>query len=88
MYKKVKFCVRCIRGMKCKFCDKTFEQQKRHQTTSFHQISNDLTIFVTENFTEMITDIGCPNSVIGVADVDRFRNNLSKFQKKLLKVCK
>ena len=84
--KNVKFCKMCVQGIKCKSCDKTFDRKKPLQTTSFHQIKNDLTTFVAENFTEMITDIGCPNSVIGVADVDRFKRNLSKFQKENIEV--
>ena len=36
--------------------------------------------------TEMIADIGCPNTVIGEADVKRFVQNLSQFQQDNLEV--
>ena len=74
--KKVKFCTMCD-GFTCKLCDKHFDGKK--ETTSFHQINNDLTKCETDSAT-MVVDLGCPNSVIGVADVNRFMKCLSHFQ--------
>ena len=81
--KKVKFCVH-FDGDKCKQCEKYFERKDPLQTTSFHQFKKDITSFVTEHSTEMIADIGCPNSVIGVKDVNNFKRNLSNFQQENL----
>ena len=50
-----------------------------HKTT-FHQIKKDITSFVSDNSNEMIADIGCPNSVIGLKDVSNFKRGLSNFQ--------
>ena len=80
--KKVKFCGMCD-GFKCKLCDDHFDGKK--QTTSFHQIKSDLTKYDKDKAT-MIVDLGCPNSVLGVADVDRFRKSLSHFQQENLEI--
>ena len=82
------FCIRCMKGIECMMCDKTFDQKKKLKTTSVHQISKDITVYNTEVFTEMITDLGCPNSVIGAKDVNRFVDNLSEFQKENLEIIK
>ena len=82
-YKKVMFCIRCMKGIECKSCDKTFDKQKRFQTTTVHQISTDITVYQTD-CTQMICDLGCPNTVIGIGDMDRFVSNLSEFQKERL----
>lgn len=58
-----------------------------HKTT-FHQIKKDITSFVSDNSNEMIADIGCPNSVIGLKDVSNFKRGLSNFQHQNMKVLK
>ena len=73
-----------MKGLECMFCDKTFDRRKRHQTTSVHQISNDITVFQSENCTQMICDLGCPNTVIGIGDRGVFVSNLAEFQKERL----
>ena len=80
--KKVKFCSKCDR-FKCKFCDDQFDGKK--ETTSFHQIKSDLTKYDTDSAT-MIVDLGCPNSVIGIKDVERFIKCLSQFQQESLEM--
>ena len=75
--KQVQFCENCVKGIRCKFCDDTFV--KIH-TTSFHQHDVDITAFLADDSTDMIVDIGCPNSVIGAKDVNKFVKNLSKDQ--------
>ena len=84
-YKKVMFCIRCMKGIECKSCDKTFDKEKRFQTTTVHQISKDITVYQTDS-TQMICDLGCPNTVIGIGDMDRFVSNLSEFQKERLEI--
>ena len=83
--KKVKFCISCSNETSCSSCDKMFGNRKL-QSTSFLQIHEDITTFYTKSGTDMITDIGCPNSVIGEADVDRFIENLSQFQQNNLEM--
>ena len=80
--KIVRFCKMCNRGVECvecKFCDKYFNDKTHMGTTSFHQIGNDLTRSKKDK-AKMICDLGCPNSVIGAADVDLFRRSLSEYQ--------
>ena len=67
----VRFCENCDEKRKCKLCDKAFDKQKSVGTTSFHQIKKDLTR-LDKDKAEMIVDLGCPNSVIGACDVDKF----------------
>ena len=67
-------------------CDKTFSKNIPLPTTAFHQIGKDFTVFFSGNSNEMITDIGCPNSVIGCKDENHFKTNLSKFQQENLEV--
>ena len=52
-------------------CDQTFDSRKSLGTTSFHQMKKDLTAFNTNKAT-MIVDLGCPNSVLGICDVNKF----------------
>ena len=69
----------CDVGFKCKFCDRTFDKKRPLKTTAFHQIKKDLTTFDGDK-AKMIVDLGCPNSVLGVCDVETFRKCLSHFQ--------
>ena len=73
--KAVRFCTKC-EGQKCKLCDKNFHI---YTTTSFHLLKEDITKCDTGS-AKIIVDLGCPNSVIGVNDVDRFMKSLSHFQ--------
>ena len=81
--KQVQFCADCVKGYRCKVCDDTF--MKLH-TTSFHQYNVDITAFLADDVTEMIVDIGCPNSVIGAKDVNKFIKNLSRHQQQNLEM--
>ena len=83
--KRVKFCPNCD-SSKCNVCDKTFDTKKQLQPSTFHQIKSDFTTFVTQNNSEIIVDIGCPNSVISIKDENKFRNNLNKFQQENLRI--
>ena len=78
--KKVKFCISCSKETSCNSCDEMFNRNRKLQSTSFFQFHEDITTFYTKSGTDMITDIGCPSSVIGEADVERFIENLSQFQ--------
>ena len=49
-------------------------------TTSFLQLKTDISVYSVDKATDMIIDIGCPRSVIGTKDVDRFIRNLSRNQ--------
>ena len=84
---KVKFCVH-INGDKCNVCAHRTKRKYPLPINSFHQIKQDITVFIAENETEMIVDIGCPNSVISVDDVRNFKSNLTKFQKENLQIRK
>ena len=72
--KLVRFCVMCSRGLacdKCKLCDKLFDEKRQMRTTTtFHQIGKDLQTGVKDK-ARMVCDLGCPNSVIGVSNVER-----------------
>ena len=86
--KLVRFCVMCSSGLacdKCKLCDKLFDEKRPKQTATFHQIGRDLTKGVRDK-AMMICDLGCPNSVIGVSDVEKFRNCLSFYQQENIKL--
>ena len=50
-------------------CEKTFDGRKSPGTTSFHQIRKDLTAFNVNKAT-MTVDLGCPNSVLEIIEVD------------------
>ena len=81
--KTVRFCVMCTRGLackKCKLCDKMFDEKKPLRTTAFHQVKNVLMTTGVRDKARMIVDLGCPNSVIGVSDVEKFRKSLSHYQ--------
>ena len=82
--RRVKFCSDC-ENSNCNECDKTFGKKNELQSTTFHQIKQDLTMFFTQNHSEMIVDIGCPNSVISIKDEHNFRKSLNKFQQQNLK---
>ena len=84
--KCVKFCENCVPGFKCVDCERTFETKARNRTTSFHQVKTDFTTYVVKKSTDMIVDLGCPNTVIGHKDVKDFIANLSKYQKDNLDV--
>ena len=78
------FCVHFY-GNKCVQCEQT---PMKSETTTFYQFKKDITSYITVNSTEMITDIGCPNSVIGVNDVKNFKRNLSNSQQRNLQTLK
>ena len=80
--RKVKYCENCDDKSKCTLCDKTFG---RKESTSFHQIKKDL-ISYRKDKAKMIVDLGCPNSVLGVSDVELFESSLSEFQQENLKL--
>ena len=86
--KRVKFCQECVYSYPCKVCDDTFKRSRNVplQSTTFHQIPKDFTTFYSEEDTSMIVDIGCPTSVIGKTDENRFIQNLSKYQQKNLEI--
>ena len=84
--KQVKFCLERVCSDKCEMCDKTFSKNIPLPTTAFHQIGKDFKVFFSGNSNEMITDIGCPNSVIGCKDENHLKTNLSKFQQENLEV--
>ena len=69
----------CVKGYKCKFCDKTFDRKTPHETTTFQKIRKDLTT-CDKDKAKMVVDLGCPNSVLGVGDVETFVNCLSRVQ--------
>ena len=81
--KRVQFCLNCD-SSKCNVCDKTFDKKKTRKTSTFHQIKSKFTTFVTQNNSEIIVDIGCPNTVISIKDETNFKNNLNKFQQENL----
>ena len=86
--KVVRFCKMCNRGVKCdqcKFCDKYFDGKTNMRTTSFHQIGNDLSKR-NKDRAKMICDLGCPNSVIGAADVEIFRKSLLRYQQESIQL--
>ena len=80
--RRVKNCENCDDKSKCTLCDKTFG---RRESTSFHQIKKDL-ISYRKDKAKMIVDLGCPNSVLGVSDVELFESSLSEFQQENLKL--
>ena len=82
--KKVRFCVHFY-GNKCVQCEQT---PMKSETTTFYQFKKDITSYIAVNSMEMITDIGCPNSVIGVNDVKNFKRNLSNSQQRNLQSIK
>ena len=86
--KLVKFCFQCSVKNKCKVHEKTFQLDGENGSTSFHQLNTDITCWFSESSTDMIADIGCPNSVIGVKDELIFRNSLSQFQQESLRIQK
>jgi hypothetical protein len=81
----VRFCEMCDESYRCKLCDKTFDRKKTFETTSYHQIQKDLTR-VDKGKANMIVDLGCPNSVLGVSDVETFISCLSQFQQEHLEM--
>ena len=83
--KHVQFCSKCEPGYKCKVCDETFRKVKLH-TTTFHQLKTDISVYAVDKSNDMITDIGCPRSVIGRKDLDRFIGSLSKHQQDKLEI--
>ena len=85
--KIVKFCRNCSDQNQCVECDETFRRKKTFRTTTVHDITTDITAFITEH-SKMIVDLGCPNSVIGVKDVKMFTKNLSKYQQAKLESMK
>ena len=79
----VRFCKMCDKGVQCKQCDKTFDENKHLMTTSFHQIKKDLSMCDRDK-AKIIVDLGCPNSVIGVSECSR--NVFHIFSKKTLRL--
>ena len=77
---KVKFCVH-INCKKCNVSENRTRRKSPLPINSFQQNKQDITVFISENSTEMIVDIGCPNSVISVDGERHFKSNLTKFQK-------
>ena len=85
--KRVQFCLKCLPGYRCKLCDRTFDDKTKRHSTSFHQFKVDFTAYaVKDSSTNMIADIGCPRTVIGAKDVERFVENLSKEQQDDLEI--
>ena len=82
----VKFCRDCSDRNKCGECDKRFGKKNTFRTTTVQDMAtNDITTFITE-VSRMIVDLGCPNSVIGVKDVDAFIKSLTEYQKTKLEI--
>ena len=80
--KNVTFCS-VSENFECKLCDEHFEEKHPHRNTTFHQIKHDLTSYETDDAT-MVVDLGCPNSVLGKSDVQRFIKSLSHLQQENL----
>ena len=74
-------------AIECKLCDDHFDRNDSLQRTSFHIIKRDLTKTEVDN-ASMIVDLGCPNSLLGKADVGRFVKSLSHFQEANMRVAK
>ena len=84
---QVKFCVH-INGGHCNVCVHRTKRKSPLPINSFHQIKQDITVFIAENATTMIVDIRCPNSVISVDDIRNIKSNLNQFQKENLQIRK
>ena len=79
--KVVSFCIH-FDGTQCGKCDNSSNSRTR---TAFHQIQTDITGFYTDKSSMMIVDLGCPNTVIGQKDEEKFIMSLSKYQREHLK---
>ena len=77
--REVRFCIH-FDDTPCGKCDRSSNKR-----TAFHQIQTDITGFYTENNSLMIVDLGCPNTVIGKRDENKFIQSLSKYQQQNLK---
>ena len=86
--KVIQFCLKCSSNSECNYCGKTLQVKKEIESTSFHQFKVDITCFVSDSSTDMIVDIGCPNSVIGAKDEQVFKKSLSQFQQDNLRTQK
>ena len=77
----------CDDKSKCIVCDNIFDKRKHLETTSFHQIEKDLTA-ISNDKARMIVDTGCPNSLLGIDDIEKFESSLSHVQQQNLEVIK
>ena len=63
-----------------------FVKKNTFRSTRVHDITTtDTTTFIAE-VSKMIADVGCPNSVIGVKDVDTFIKSLTEYQQTKLEI--
>ena len=83
--RSVRFCPECKDGNFCTKCDKTFESKRKLRSTTLHHMK-DVNSYVTGNSSNMILDLGAPNSVISRKDKENFIKNLSKHQRENLHV--
>ena len=83
--RNVRFCPECKDGNLCTKCDKTFESKRKLRSTTLHNMK-DVNSYVTGNSSNMIVDLGAPNSVISRKDKETFIKNLSKHQRENLHV--
>ena len=78
---KVRFCTKCAFSLDdgCNKCEKLFYDKPR---STFHQVKEDITTtsYVCMKKTNMIADLGCPNTVISANDAEVFANSLTEFQ--------
>lgn len=84
--KTVKFCRKCQKNSTCDECDKTFAKKRRLESTAYHQVKKDITVYLTKKSKQMIVDLGCPTSVLGKEDLDIFIANLTEWQKNNLEM--
>ena len=79
---KVRFCTKCAFSLDdgCNKCEKLFYDKPR---STFHQVKEDITTtsYVCMKKTNMIADLGCPNTVISANDAEVFANSLTEFQR-------
>ena len=82
--KIVKFCFQCSVQDKCEMCEKRFNMDRGSEDTSplstCYQLETDITCLFSERSPDMIADIGCPISLIGIKDEEVFKKSLSQFQ--------
>ena len=79
--KLLRFCVH-VGEEKCDQCENVLG--RRLPSIAFHQ-RTDVSWFLAEKSSTMIADLGCPNTVIGKTDENKFIKSLSKYQQLHLK---